>query len=108
MSQIDVVASDALLAASLIQAVPPKIAQALLGFGRSKLYEELGKGNLDAVKDGARTLITVESIRRRQASLPRATFKPPKPPRMEDLDRLHAKQRAERRADRRSSRRRGE
>lgn len=108
MSQIETVAGDALLA-SLIQAVPMKTAQAVLGMGRSKLYEELGKGNLDAVKDGPRTLITTESIRRYQSNRPAAVFKLPKPPRMENLDRLHAKQREERvkrRAERRRSRRR--
>jgi hypothetical protein len=104
MSQIEAVAGDALLA-SLIQAVPTKTAQALLSMGRSKLYEELGKGNLDAVKDGPRTLITTESIRRYQSNRPAAVFKQPKPPRTENLDRLHARQRAER-AKRRVERRR--
>jgi hypothetical protein len=99
-------ADDSLLA-SLVQAVRPKIAQAALSIGRSKLYEELGKGNLDAVKDGPRTLITTESIRRYQANRPAAAFKAPKPPRLESLDGLHARQaqeRAKRRAERRQRR----
>jgi hypothetical protein len=77
--------------------------------GHTKLYEELGKGNLDAVKDGPRTLITVESILRYQANRPVAVFKKPPPPRLEGLARLQEKQReqaAARRAERRRSRRR--
>jgi Helix-turn-helix domain len=108
MSNIDTVApmmGDALLA-SLVKAVLPKVAQAILGIGRSKMYELLGKGDLDAVKDGpTRILITTESIARYQANRPPAVFKQPKPPRLENLDRLHAKQREER-ARRRAARRR--
>jgi hypothetical protein len=99
-------ADDSLLA-FLVQAVRPKFAQAILGIGRSKLYGELGKGKLDAVKDGPRTLITTESIRRYQANRPAAMFKAPKPPRLESLDRLHpmqAQERAKRRAERRQRR----
>jgi hypothetical protein len=108
MSQIEGIAGDALLA-SLVKAVPKKKAQAILGMGKTKLYEELGLGNLDAVKDGPRTLITTESILRYQANRPPAVFKRLSPPRLENLDKLHAKQRAERvkrRAERRRSRRR--
>lgn len=108
MSQNESVASDPLLA-SLIQDVPLPVAGAILHKGRTKIYELLGEGKLDARRDGKRTLITIESIRRYQSSLPPITFKPPKPPRFENLDRLHAKQRqerADRRAERRRSRRR--
>jgi hypothetical protein len=110
MSDIDLGApiSDALLA-SLVKAVPTKKAQAILNVGHSKLYEELGKGNLDAVKDGTRTLITTESILRYQANRPPAVFKAPPAPRLDNLDKLHAKQcqlreqRAKRRVERRRS-----
>ena len=95
---------DALLA-SLVKAVPKKKAQAILNMGHTKLYDELGKGNLDAVTDGNRTLITTESILRYQANRPPAIFKRPPPPRLENLERLHAKQRDER-AKRRDERRR--
>jgi hypothetical protein len=106
MSDIDLgmPAGDALLA-SLVKAVPQKKAQAILHMGHTKLYEELGKGNLDAVKDGTRTLITTESILRYQANRPVAVFKRPPPPRLDNLDKLHAKRRAER-AKRRAARRR--
>jgi hypothetical protein len=106
MSPLD----DALLA-PLVKAVPKKKAQAILNMGHTKLYEELGKGNLDAVKDGPRTLITTESILRYQKNRPAAVFKPPGPPRMENLDRLrekHAAQRRAKRAERRRSKARGE
>jgi hypothetical protein len=53
-----------------------KTAQALTGKSRSALYESIGNGQLDAVKDGKRTLITWESIQRRQNALPRAVIKP--------------------------------
>jgi hypothetical protein len=112
MSDTDtVLPADNGLLASLVQAVLPKIAQAILGIGRTKMYDELGKGNLAAVKDGPRILITTESIARYQANRPAAVFKQPKPPRMEGLDRLHAKQReqrAKRRVERRRSKARGE
>ena len=39
--------------------------------GRSAIYEGIVRGEYEAVKDGARTLITYESIKRRHASLPR-------------------------------------
>jgi hypothetical protein len=62
-------------------AVSLKEAKPLLG-GRSfsSIYEMLAKGELDAVKDGKRTLVTLASIRRRQEALPKATFGPPTPP----------------------------
>jgi hypothetical protein len=56
-----------------------KDAQAITGISRSRVYELIGLGELDAVKDGDRTLITMASIERRQSALPRAQIKPPKP-----------------------------
>jgi hypothetical protein len=96
---------DEALLASLVKAVPKKKAQGILNMGHTKLYDELGKGNLDAVKDGNRTLITTESILRYQANRPAAVFKRPPPPRLDNLDKLHAKQREER-AKQRAERRR--
>jgi hypothetical protein len=61
-------------------AVSIPIAQHLLGDkSHSALYELLGRGELDAIKDGTKTLITLESIRARMARLPRAKIKPPAP-----------------------------
>ena len=45
------------------------------GSSRSRVYEMIAAGELDAVKDGSRTLVTGESILRRTANLPRAKFK---------------------------------
>jgi hypothetical protein len=52
-------------------------AKRMLGFGRSKIYDEIGRGNLEAVKDGKNILITVRSIRSRQQNLPAAQIKAP-------------------------------
>lgn len=41
------------------------------GDRRTKTYELIASGELEAVKDGARTKITFESAERRAASLPR-------------------------------------
>jgi hypothetical protein len=49
------------LLSPLVHHVRPKIAQAILGMGRSKMYEALGRGELTAVKDGTRTLITIDA-----------------------------------------------
>jgi hypothetical protein len=61
-------------------AVPVREAQRLLGNkSRGELYEEIGKGNLDAIKDDTKTLIVVESIDRYMKSLPPAKIRPPAP-----------------------------
>ena len=58
-------------------AVPIKTAQKLLAEkARSEIYKCIGRGELEAVKDGARTLIVLASIERRQGKLPRANIKP--------------------------------
>jgi N-methylhydantoinase B/oxoprolinase/acetone carboxylase alpha subunit len=44
--------------------------------GRSVVYERLARGEYEAIKDGSRTKMIVESIKRRRDSLPRAVFKP--------------------------------
>jgi Helix-turn-helix domain len=56
-----------------------KDAQAITGISRSRLYECIGRGELDAVKDGDRILVTMASLERRQTALPPAKIKPPKP-----------------------------
>jgi hypothetical protein len=67
--------TDTLLAA-LTYAVSIKIAQAALGHkSRSGVYEAAVRGELDLVKDGGKTLVTVESIRAYQAKWPRANVK---------------------------------
>jgi hypothetical protein len=63
-------------------AVPLPVARKLLGGkSRSEIYKAVGRGELDAVKDGKRTLITTASIERRQTGLPRAEFREYPPPR---------------------------
>jgi len=59
-------------------AVPIRAASALLG-GKSRtgIYAAVGRGQLDFVKDGDRTLVTLESIERYQQSWPRAAIKAP-------------------------------
>jgi hypothetical protein len=51
----------------------------LTGESRSQIYNLIGCGAYQAVKSGRRTLILYDSIKRRQAALPRAKIKPPKP-----------------------------
>ena len=41
------------------------------GGGRSSITEQIAAGEVEAIKDGWRTLITVASIKRRMAALPR-------------------------------------
>ena len=41
------------------------------GGARTSVYEMIWSGQLEAVKDGRRTLVTAESIERRLANLPR-------------------------------------
>jgi hypothetical protein len=55
--------------------VSVKNAAVICDAGVSTVWEMLARGELDAVKDGARTKVTMASIKRRQANLPRATFK---------------------------------
>jgi hypothetical protein len=46
-------------------------ARRLLGNkGRNQLYEAIRRREVDAIQDGSKMLITVESIRRRQKGLP--------------------------------------
>ena len=46
---------------------------------RSSFYRALAAGELDAVKRGRRTLVSVASIRRRLDALPKAAFGSTKP-----------------------------
>jgi excisionase family DNA binding protein len=48
--------------------VSPKQAQALLGIGRTYLYQLLKEGRLDFFKEGAATRITLDSIHRHVAT----------------------------------------
>jgi excisionase family DNA binding protein len=54
-------------------------AARLTDSGESTIWEKLAKGELDAIKDGVRTKITMASIERHVASWPKAKFAPPKP-----------------------------
>jgi hypothetical protein len=57
-------------------AVPTKEARRLLGNkSNASLYTAIARGELEAIKDGKKTLITTRSIRRRQENLPRAQIR---------------------------------
>jgi hypothetical protein len=90
---------------SLVTHVTVDQACEILHRGRSFVFELLGAGKLSGVKDNNRTLITVASIQSYLAAMPPAVFKPPPPPRLDNLKRLHEQQakRAQRRAAHRRS-----
>jgi excisionase family DNA binding protein len=48
-----------------------KDAERLTGEGRSTIYLAIGRGEIEAVKSGSRTLIIFESLKRRVAAMPR-------------------------------------
>jgi hypothetical protein len=52
-----------------------KARELLADKSRSEIYQAVADGRLEALKDGRRTLITMESIERYNKSLPRATIK---------------------------------
>jgi hypothetical protein len=59
-------------------AVKIVVAQRLLADkARSEVYELISLGELDALKDGNRTLITTASIEKYMAGLPRAQMREP-------------------------------
>jgi hypothetical protein len=55
----------------------PEALRLLGGMSRSSLYVAIGRGELEAVKDRSRTLITTASIEARQRALPAAQIKAP-------------------------------
>jgi hypothetical protein len=67
--------------ASLIEPLAVSIPQTaqITGESRSQVYVRIARGEYEAVKSGARTLIIYDSIKRRVASLPRAKIKLPAP-----------------------------
>jgi hypothetical protein len=48
------------------------------GLSRSEIYRRLSTGDIRAVKSGSRTLILMDSLLAHLASLPAATFRPPR------------------------------
>ena len=52
-------------------------AERITGHGKTRLYEELAKGNIIAKKSGTRTLIIFDSLRKYIKALPNATFRKP-------------------------------
>jgi hypothetical protein len=54
----------------------PEALRLLGGMSRAWLYVALGRGELEAIKDGRRIKITTASIEARQRALPRAAIKP--------------------------------
>ncbi len=67
-----------------------KNTAAMTAAGVSTVWELVALGEYDAVKDGGRTKITMESIKRRLANLPRATFKAPAPRKRQRRTSAHA------------------
>ena len=57
-------------------ALSPKLTAVVNNCSLSTIYDRLGKGEYQAVKDGHSTKITTESIKARRAKLPRAEYKP--------------------------------
>jgi hypothetical protein len=58
-------------------AVSMPVAQALMGGkARSEVYLCIKRGEVDAIKDGEKTLIVLSTIERRQTGLPRAVMSP--------------------------------
>jgi hypothetical protein len=53
-------------------------ASRISGLSRSELYRRLAAGDIQAVKNGRRTLILMDSLRTYLASLPPAKFRAPK------------------------------
>jgi hypothetical protein len=76
-------------------AVSPRDASRKMGIGRSRVYELMNAGELDAYKDGARTLILVASIEARLARLKRYQASPPTEPLLPPEDRALARERVE-------------
>jgi excisionase family DNA binding protein len=56
-------------------------AAAYSGIGRTRLYELIGAGKLEALKAGKRTLIVSDSLRRYLETLPRADVRTGRPTR---------------------------
>jgi excisionase family DNA binding protein len=50
-------------------------AAEILATSRSEIYQRIARGELDAVKDGARTKITYDSVKRVAAALPKANVR---------------------------------
>jgi hypothetical protein len=59
--------------------VSVETAERLSGYSRRTIYDLCGKGELDARKSGAKTLILFSSLRRHLEGLPRANIKAPTP-----------------------------
>jgi hypothetical protein len=51
------------------------VASEILATSRSEVYQRIARGELDAVKDGARTKVTYASVKRVAAALPKADVK---------------------------------
>jgi excisionase family DNA binding protein len=67
----------AAVAAANVEPIFVSVADAaeILATSRSEIYQRIARGELDAVKDGARTKITYDSVKRVAAALPKANVK---------------------------------
>jgi hypothetical protein len=68
----------ALLMEALAASIPD--ACRISGLSRSEIYRRLATGDIRAVKSGSRTLVLMDCLRAYVASLPIATFRPPRAP----------------------------
>ena len=50
-------------------------AAEILATSRSEIYQRIARGELDAVKDGSRTKVTFDSVKRCAAALPKASVR---------------------------------
>jgi len=74
---LDILPADNATGSLKPHAVTIKVARRLLADkARSEIYKAVHRGDLDAIKDGVRTLITLASIESYMTRLPPAKFQP--------------------------------
>ncbi len=76
ISKIAELVRDEIFGGAVPWFAPPKDACVILGLKRSKLYEELGAGHIEAYKNNKSLLVDLMSGRRRIKSLPKAEIRP--------------------------------
>ena len=71
------IAATVMAAAANVDPIFVSVAAAaeILATSRSEIYQKLARGELEAVKDGARTKIIYASVKRVAAALPKASIR---------------------------------